>query len=106
MELIIKTLLQEWKERKLPEVIERDISLDEYLSLKVNKIIVVTGFRRVGKTYLMLGLTEKELKNKSREEIVYLNFEYERIPLSTEFLTMLMPAIRQTYDKETKILLL
>ncbi len=101
-----KILLQEWKEKNLPTIIDRAISLEEYLDMKINKIIVLTGFRRVGKTYLQLNLAQKKLKDKSREEIVYINFEDERIPLKTEFLTELVPTIKQSFKKETEILLL
>ena len=53
MDKTIKTIISEWKEKNLPKIIERDILLDlleEYLRMNVNKIIVLTGFRRVGKT--------------------------------------------------------
>jgi len=106
MDKTIKIILSEWKEKNLPKIIERDILLEEYLRMNVNKIIVLTGFRRVGKTYLMLNLAEKQLKNKSREEVIYFNFEDERIPLKTEFLTQLIPSIKEIFKKETEILLL
>jgi len=48
---IIKTIFYEWRERELPEIISREINLEKYLKLRVSKIIVVTGFRRTGKTY-------------------------------------------------------
>ncbi len=103
---LYKAILREWEEKNLPKIIDRTISLEEYLNMKINKIIVLTGFRRVGKTYMMLNLAGKKLKNKSREEIVYINFEDERIPLKAEFLTELIPAIKQTFKMETKILFL
>ncbi len=106
MDNIIKTILYEWKERKLPITIKRDINLDKYLSLKVSKIITITGFRRVGKTYLILGLIKKLLKKHNKEEVVYINFEDERIPKTTEFLTNLIPLIKETYSHNIKYLFL
>ncbi len=97
MRNIIKTILLEWQEQKLPETISREINLADYLSLKVNKIIAVTGFRRVGKTYLVFDLVKKILKEKSRKQVVYINFEDERIPQKIEFLTQLLPAIKETF---------
>ena len=106
MKEIIKTLLYEWKQRELPEVKERQLSLIPYASGEPKKIIVVSGFRRVGKTYLLFHLAKQLLKNLSREEVMYLNFEDERIPLRTEFLTELIPSIYETMEKEPKYLLL
>jgi predicted AAA+ superfamily ATPase len=48
------------------------------------KIIVITGFRRAGKTYLILHLIKRLLEKMSREAVIYINFEDERIPLKTE----------------------
>src|SRR3989338_5145426 len=106
MKDIIKTILYDWKRRKLPGVLDRAVSLVGCLGIKPAKIIAVTGFRRVGKTYLMLGLINKLLDEKSREEVVYINFEDERIPPKIEFLSLLFPAMRQVFDKEIKFLFL
>ena len=54
MKEIIKTILTEWKERKLPDIHDRQIDLFGYTKLTIPKIIVITGFRRVGKTYIAL----------------------------------------------------
>lgn len=106
MEEILKTILYEWKERKLPETIRREKDLKGYLQIKPQKIIVVTGFRRVGKTYLIFQLIKELLKKKDREEIVYINFEDERIPLRTKVLTDLIPVIKQIFQKLPEILFL
>ncbi|MEW6455374.1 MAG: ATP-binding protein [Acidobacteriota bacterium] len=102
----IRTILYEWKERKLPESIPREINLSRYLNIQPSKIIAVTGFRRVGKTYLVLNLINGLLKSTHREEVVYINFEDERIPPKTEFLSNLIPAIKQTFKKPIRFLFL
>jgi predicted AAA+ superfamily ATPase len=102
----IKTILYEWKGKKFPEIISRETSLLEYAGIKPEKIIAITGFRRVGKTFLLLELAQKLLEQQSKEEIIYLNFEDERIPLKTEFLTGIIPAAKEIFDKEVKYLLL
>lgn len=102
----IKTILMEWGGKRLPRIIDREIDLYSYAETKPTKIIVITGFRRVGKTYLILHLVKKLLEKKSWEEIVYINFEDERIPLKTEFLTLFLPTIRQLFKKEIKFLFL
>ncbi len=106
MDKIIKTILTEWKGKNIPEIIPREINLQEYLNLKVNKIIVLNGFRRVGKTYILYDLIKELLKSNSREEIVHINFEDERIPLKTEFLSNLLPTAEEIFNKKIKYLFL
>ena len=106
MQELLKTILYEWKERKLPQTIGREIDLKGYLRMVPSKIIVITGFRRVGKTYLLFQLIKEFLQKKDREEIVYINFEDERIPPKTEILTTLLPVIKQTFQKFPEILFL
>ncbi|MBS3114961.1 ATP-binding protein [Candidatus Woesearchaeota archaeon] len=103
---LTKTILNEWKEKTLPEVISRETDLLGYADTKPNKIVVITGFRRTGKTFLIFSLIQKLLKEKSKEQAVYVNFEDERIPLKTEFLTNLLPAIKQMYNKQLEFLFL
>ncbi|MFH1053165.1 MAG: ATP-binding protein [Candidatus Woesearchaeota archaeon] len=106
MNNIIKTILAEWKGKQIPEVIPREISLQEYLNLKINKIIVLNGFRRVGKTFILYGLANEILRSNSREEVVLINFEDERIPLKTEFLSRLLPTAEEIFSKKIKYLFL
>jgi len=106
MREIIKTILAEWKEKNLPEIYEREINLFDYSKLTVPKIIVITGFRRVGKTYIAFHLIKKLLKEKTRENIIYLNFEDERIPIKTEFLTQIIPTAKQISKEKIDFLFL
>lgn len=106
MKEIIKTILCEWKEKELPLVINREYKLYDYAFIEPPKIIVISGFRRVGKTYLIFQLIEELLKKKDKEQIVYINFEDERIPLKTEFLTQLIPTLKEIFKKETEFLFL
>jgi predicted AAA+ superfamily ATPase len=93
MKDVIKTILLEWQERVLPEVKEREIKLDKYLN--TGHVIVVKGFRRVGKTFLLYHLIDRLLKKHTKKEVIHINFEDERIPLKKEFLTALLPAIKE-----------
>lgn len=106
MENLIKTLLYEWKERQLPEVKPRENDLTKYLNQKTSKIVAVTGFRRVGKTYLVFDLIKKLLNDKDREQVVYINFEDERIPAQKDFLSKLLPTAEQTFEKNIEYLFL
>jgi len=106
MDKIIKTILAEWKGKNLPAVIPREINLRDYLNMRVNKIIVLNGFRRVGKTYILYGLIDELLKFNSHEKVVHINFEDERIPLKTEFLSSLLPTAEEIFDEKIKYLFL
>ena len=90
---IIKTILNEWKERSFPNILPREINISKYVFSKLNKILVLNGFRRVGKTYILLNEMKELLKKYSKKEVIYLNFEDERIPLKKEFLSELIPEI-------------
>ena len=107
MNAILKTLLFEWKERKLPLIIARDTHLDISPQQGTNNATVITGFRRVGKTYLLYETIEKLLRTHSRDEVVYINFEDERIiSPTTDLLTDLIPEIQAVYGKKPKYLFL
>lgn len=103
---LIRNLLHSWENKEIPDILPRDYNLDKYSSMDLKKIIAVTGFRRSGKTYLMFGIIKKLLKEYSRKEVIYINFEDERIPNETEFLTNLIPAIRETFGEIPKYLFL
>src|SRR3990167_6105470 len=106
MNNIIKTILAEWKGKDIPLIIPRKLDLQSYLTMKVNKIVVLNGFRRVGKTYILYDLANELLKLNSREEVVFINFEDERIPLKTEFLSDLLPTSEEIFNKKIKYLFL
>jgi len=107
MNEILRTLLYEWKDKKLPEVIQRDIILEQKQTPDIHHATVITGFRRVGKTYLMYDLMKRLLKTNSREEVIYINFEDERIiDPSVSLLTDLIPEIQALFGKKPKYLFL
>lgn len=103
---LIRTIFDEWKERKLPDIIKREISLINYAYTKPRKIIIITGFRRTGKTYLVFDLIKNLSEKINKKEMFYVNFEDERIPLKTEFLTSLIPSIKQLCENTIKFLFL
>ena len=106
MEETIKTILYTWIEKTIPEIIPREPNLETYVGMKPRKIVVITGFRRVGKTYLLFQLLNKLLIDKDREQAIYINFDDERIPGRTEFLTQLLPTINRTFTKEPELIFL
>jgi predicted AAA+ superfamily ATPase len=107
MNTLLRTLLYEWKDRKLPQVIGRDTLLDTSAQQGTNNATVITGFRRVGKTYMLYEAIEKLLETHPREEVVYINFEDERIIApTTDLLTDLIPEIQAVYGTKPKYLFL
>ena len=101
-----KTILTEWTQNTLPEIYprEEEISVSGFGQLK--KILVVTGFRRTGKTYLMLSAVAKLLQRHAKKDVFYLNFEDERIPGTTQTLTDLLPAFQAFFGQKPKFLFL
>lgn len=108
MNNVLRTLLLEWQERELPEVIPREVNLKSAIpeGKSPKKAIVVTGFRRVGKTYLLFEHIRQLLKEYSREEVIYFNFEDERVPEKTEILSQLLPQIQSLFGKKPQYLFL
>ena len=91
----------------MPATIERSTHLDTSVQKGVNNATVITGFRRVGKTYLLFKTIEKLLKKYSRSEVIYINFEDERITIpASNLLTDLVPEIQAVYGKKPQILFL
>lgn len=97
---VIKNILKENENISIKDLKNRDLDLDSLIQKRLNKITTLTGFRRVGKTYLLFLLMER-IKN---EFFVYFNFEDERIPEETEVLTELIYAMEELYSKQASYL--
>jgi len=101
-----ETILSEWEQKTLPQIFPREQEISTSGFGQINKILVITGFRRTGKTYLLLSAISKLLQTYSRKDIFYLNFEDERIPLTTQVLTDLLPAFQAHFGQKPKFLFL
>jgi len=99
---VIKDILKENEGITFKNLKERTFDIDSLFNKKTGKIITFTGFRRVGKTCLLL-LVMKRLKNAF---CIYFNFEDERLPESTEVLTQLLYAVEERYHKKPEYLFL
>lgn len=98
----LKKVVAEWKEREIPKVIERDISIN----LKPNDIITFTGVRRAGKTFLLFLITKKLLKTLTREEIFYINFEHELLKgIKARDVRNLFKIHAEMYERDIKYIL-
>ncbi len=69
-------IILEWKAFKIPEVFERDYSLN----LKYDLVMTITGPRRAGKTYFCFQMIKKLLNESiSQKNFLYINFEDEKL---------------------------
>ncbi len=50
---VIKDILKENETISIKNLEERNFDIDALFNKKTNKIVTLTGFRRVGKTYLL-----------------------------------------------------
>ena len=99
---IIKDILHENESIVIKNLKKRDFNIDALFEKKTDKIITLTGFRRVGKTHLLF-LIKEQLKNESS---IYFNFEDERLTESTEVLTELLYAVEELYHNKPVYLFL
>ncbi len=64
-----------WRGGKFPTGIERDIKSEVVKYLDTKYILVVTGVRRSGKSYMLFQLVDALLKKVPPENVVYVNFD-------------------------------
>lgn len=90
---LFKQLILDFHQSGLRPLKPRDLSLQ----LALNKVVVITGMRRVGKTSLLLNAIAELRKDLPVENILYINFEDERLSSNTETLDELLQAYRELY---------
>jgi len=91
----IKVIIKEFHSNALPEITFRaiDVPLDS------RKIITINGVRRSGKTYLMYQLIKTLREKIPKENIIYINFEDERLDLKKENLQEIYDAYYELYPE-------
>ncbi len=99
MKDVFKTIIVDFMERELKEVKERDY----HLPLNSKKIVSVIGIRRCGKTYLLFDLIKKLRKKMPKENIIYINFEDDRLfGITVSHLTYLIDGYFELYPEKRK----
>jgi len=93
--VIAKQIIRDFHLSDNFDVIPRDIKLP----INSGKIITVIGVRRCGKTSLLYDLTNSLSGTVDREQIIYINFEDERLNLEGDELDLLLQAYRELYPK-------
>jgi len=95
-----KKLEVEWQEKQFPLLIKRPIT--PHLTTDVLAII---GPRRVGKTYFMYQLLQGILKDTSKEEILFIDFEDNRlVGVDAHNVDEMFVAHKELFSKEVKYL--
>ena len=83
MKELIKTIIADFHKGGIPQFKKRDLDMP----INSGKIVTLIGPRRAGKTYTMFGLMSKI---KDITDIVYINFEDERLTIKAEELNKII----------------
>jgi len=94
MKEILKSIIKESQEQKWPDVKPRKLQVEVNIPL----IVTLIGPRRSGKTYLLYDVIKKLIKKGiSRRNILYINFEDERLNLQTSDLDLILQSYYELY---------
>ncbi len=98
MKDILKSIILEFQQRELPVLLKRKLVINSELPV----IVTLVGARRSGKTYLLYQvMNQLKANGVKREDIIFLNFEDERLLLSTNQLDLILQAYSELYpDKK------
>ena len=102
MKQLLESILKDWWNKPTPSLVPRSLDLMEFTNLPFRKAICITGFRRVGKTYLLFDLANK----LGVQNCAYINFEDERLPRETQLLSALLEILTQMKGSQPLTLLL
>ena len=90
---ILKTLLKDFHRSKWPTVVTRDYQIP----MSSGKIITLIGARRSGKTFLLYQLIKQIAAKISKQHILFINFEDERLELQSHELDLMIQAYLELY---------
>lgn len=97
MKETFKKLIVNFQERTFGRIVPRDYEIPT----TTKKIVSLIGVRRSGKTYILYSLIEKLRKTIDPQNIVYINFEDDRLfPLKLENLDDLMEGYYELYPEK------
>ncbi len=97
MKEVFKKLIVDFQERKFGRIVlrEYDVPLD------TKKIVSLIGVRRSGKTYVLFSLIEKLRQSGDGKNIVYINFEDDRLyPIGLKDLDGLLAGYYELYPQK------
>lgn len=93
---LLKAIITDSQLRVIPEVWERMLKIP----FDSGKIITLAGVRRSGKTYHLFSLINQlKTQGVTAEKILHINFEDERLQLSSEDLDLILQSYRELYPQ-------
>jgi len=94
---ILKEIITDFQERPLPDIKSRVLKIP----INTEKIVTIVGVRRSGKTYHLYKLIDQLCKKGvSIENIIYINFEDERINPSDFSLDIIIQSCREMHPNK------
>ncbi len=96
----MRDLIIEWQDLWIPDYRPRKIN-STIVDGDIRKILLFTGCRRAGKTYLMFQMIDElhRMNNVEKKDIIYINYEDERMKWETGVLTELLPTLVELYGE-------
>ena len=96
MKSVLKTIIVESQEKKRVEIQSRNIDIP----IDTQLIISLIGPRRSGKTYLLHSVYQKLIeKGIPKNQLVYINFEDERLTMKTDDLDLILQSYLELYPE-------
>ncbi|MFP4487533.1 MAG: ATP-binding protein [Campylobacterales bacterium] len=93
---IIKTLIKDFHTKPLRRTKSREYNIP----LDIEKVVILTGSRRSGKTSLLLNTIERLIQDVPIENIIYINFEDERLMLKAQELDLILQSFQELYPQK------
>lgn len=94
---LLKTIIIDNQQRIIPELWERTLKIPT----NSGKIITLAGVRRSGKTYHLFNLMNQLKANGvANEQLLYFNFEDERLHLSSKELDLILQAYQELFPAQ------
>ena len=94
MKNILKTIIADFHQTRLRSSLRRNIELPVGSGI----IVTVIGVRRSGKTFLLYETIKRIIgKGVSKKQVLYINFEDERLILETDQLDLILQAYQELY---------
>ena len=95
---LIKEVVRDFHREPLPDIIRRDLRLP----LDSGKIVTLVGVRRSGKSFLLFDTIKRLLTEKGlhKEQILYMNFEDERLELAQDELQFILRGFQELYPDQ------
>ena len=90
---LIKQVIRSFHLAKKFDVVARDIELP----VGSGKIITLIGARRSGKTFILYDVINKLQESVAKEQIVFINFEDERLDLKVDELDLILQSYKELY---------